>query len=210
MNMVEFLTRLLAPGAGDVRPVLESRGPEMIVNRESVGHDHCARLHIIPNEQLDALAIDRLHATKTHSSKFLFCLALHRHKDRCLALRPTPAGSLPLAAHAFHVSVSLLLLKTSIGLMNASAIAYDGGVTNCSCPRLSVRLFAATAVAADRASSRSSPIETRYSVRATLAKYLDIKILCKGDRLLSVHEEGRAAWKRSQLREPSSNLTATR
>src|SRR6266446_6122472 len=47
-NRVEFLTRWLAPGGDDVVSVIETPTTETLVNRESVGHDPCAWLHIVP------------------------------------------------------------------------------------------------------------------------------------------------------------------
>ena len=41
-----------------VRSVIESCGFEMIVNGEPTGDNHCAWLHVVSNEQLDALPIN--------------------------------------------------------------------------------------------------------------------------------------------------------
>ena len=45
MNVVEFRAGSLAAGGHDVRLVIESCGFELIVNREPIGHNHCALFH---------------------------------------------------------------------------------------------------------------------------------------------------------------------
>ena len=99
MNVVKFLTRNLAAGGDDVSMMIISCGFKMIVNREPIGHDHGAWLHIVSNEQLDALPSNRLHATKADSPKSFLGVALHRHKDRCFAFCSAPTGAFFLSAH---------------------------------------------------------------------------------------------------------------
>ena len=99
MDVVEFRTGPLATSGDDVRMVIKSCGFAVIVNREPLGHNPGAWLHLVPNEPLDALPIDCLDATKADPAKLVLGITLHRHKHRCFAFRPTPTGSFFFSAH---------------------------------------------------------------------------------------------------------------
>ena len=75
VNMVEFATGRLASGGDDVGMVIKPGGLEPVINREAIAHHQGARLHVVPDEQLDVAPIDRLHTTKADPAKFFPCLS---------------------------------------------------------------------------------------------------------------------------------------
>jgi len=104
MNMVELLPSRVSTRADNVWVMLESSRFERVVDIQTVGHNGGPQFDIVPNERLDGVLANRLHASETNSAKLSLCIPFYRNKNQGLALRSAPACSFLLPADVSFVN----------------------------------------------------------------------------------------------------------
>ncbi len=86
MNMVELFLRDRASSAGDMGLMVEPSRPEFVIDREPVGDNDCPWSHVISNERLDSLSVDRCHTAKANPSQHFLSMPFNSNKHQGLAL----------------------------------------------------------------------------------------------------------------------------
>ena len=99
MDMVELTTRRFTAGGEDIRSVIKSGGFELVVDRQPVGDNRCARFDIVPDKRLDGILVNRREAAKTNPPKLSLGSPFYSNKNQCLPFCSTSPCAFFLSTH---------------------------------------------------------------------------------------------------------------